>query len=387
MRVAGRSAFHDTDLTCSGALAYIGGQWVKEVAFAGRSVPLTGDFPAAQMLASVPCDPARRAAVVAALDVDLAWRMHRVSDGQRRRVQLAYGLLRPFDVLLLDEVTVDLDVLGRAELMAFLRRETEVRGATVVYATHIFDGLGGWASHVARLSAGRLALGAAAEVVGDRPLLAVAEGWLREAAAEDAAAGGGEAEGGAGRGGGAAAARNNGWAAGRLASTLSDGAALGKGGGVAEASAAAAQPQQQPQQPRAAAAAAPAAQPAAPWLAAPAGSPQPQPPAPTPVGVPGSPGVQVTDLTFSYPGCAPSLASVSLSLPRGSRCLLLGANGAGKSTLLTLLAGRTMAPPGSVRVLGSQPFECTDLTCTGALSYLGSQARVGGWGGGMPAAV
>jgi CCR4-NOT complex subunit CAF16 len=36
-----------------------------------------------------------------------------VSDGQRRRVQLAYGLLTPYSVLLLDEITVDLDVLGR----------------------------------------------------------------------------------------------------------------------------------------------------------------------------------------------------------------------------------------------------------------------------------
>jgi hypothetical protein len=36
-----------------------------------------------------------------------------VSDGQRRRVQICVGLLRPFKVLLLDEITVDLDVLGR----------------------------------------------------------------------------------------------------------------------------------------------------------------------------------------------------------------------------------------------------------------------------------
>lgn len=36
-----------------------------------------------------------------------------MSDGQRRRVQICVGLLRPFKVLLLDEITVDLDVLGR----------------------------------------------------------------------------------------------------------------------------------------------------------------------------------------------------------------------------------------------------------------------------------
>jgi CCR4-NOT complex subunit CAF16 len=46
--------------------------------------------------------------------------MHQVSDGQRRRVQIVLGLLQPWDVLLLDEVTVDLDVVVRANLLNFL---------------------------------------------------------------------------------------------------------------------------------------------------------------------------------------------------------------------------------------------------------------------------
>ena len=36
-------------------------------------------------------------------------------------------------VLLLDEITVDLDVLGRADLMRFLMQETEERNATIIY--------------------------------------------------------------------------------------------------------------------------------------------------------------------------------------------------------------------------------------------------------------
>lgn len=36
-------------------------------------------------------------------------------------------------VLLLDEITVDLDVLARADLLEFLREECEERRATVVY--------------------------------------------------------------------------------------------------------------------------------------------------------------------------------------------------------------------------------------------------------------
>lgn len=40
-------------------------------------------------------------------DVDLAWHMHEVSDGERRRVQIVSGLMAPWDLLLLDEVRVD----------------------------------------------------------------------------------------------------------------------------------------------------------------------------------------------------------------------------------------------------------------------------------------
>lgn len=71
------------------------------------AVPLAGDFPASQMLDSVPgVSEERRKRLVEVLDVDESWRMHTVSDGQRRRVQIACGLLRPAHVLLLDEVTV-----------------------------------------------------------------------------------------------------------------------------------------------------------------------------------------------------------------------------------------------------------------------------------------
>ena len=51
-------------------------------------------------------------------------------------------------VLLLDEITVDLDVLARADLLKFLRKECEERGAAIIYATHIFDGLEDWPSHI-----------------------------------------------------------------------------------------------------------------------------------------------------------------------------------------------------------------------------------------------
>ena len=98
----------------------------------------------------------RRDELVDILDVDLTWRMHAVSDGERRRVQLAMGLLRPWTVLLLDEITVDLDLLSRHSFLQFLKKETEVRECTIVYATHILDNLASWPSHLVHLHQGRV---------------------------------------------------------------------------------------------------------------------------------------------------------------------------------------------------------------------------------------
>lgn len=90
------------------------------------------------------------------LDIDLDWRMHAVSDGERRRVQLAMGLIRPWRILLLDEITVDLDLLSRSNFLAFLKKETETRECTIVYATHILDNLAEWPTHLVHMSLGKV---------------------------------------------------------------------------------------------------------------------------------------------------------------------------------------------------------------------------------------
>ncbi|KAF2140465.1 uncharacterized protein K452DRAFT_229824 [Aplosporella prunicola CBS 121167] len=141
----------DPFLTSLEGVTYLGLEWVlNPIVRTDMDVPT--------LLASVGGDayPARRDALIRILDIDLRWRLHAVSDGERRRVQLAMGLLRPWRVLLLDEITVDLDLLSRANFLAFLKRETEERGATVVYATHILDNLAEWPSHLVHMSLGRV---------------------------------------------------------------------------------------------------------------------------------------------------------------------------------------------------------------------------------------
>jgi CCR4-NOT complex subunit CAF16 len=100
--------------------------------------------------------PDRKAELVSILDIDQTWRMHAVSDGERRRVQLAMGLLRPWTVLLLDEITVDLDLLSRSNFLAFLKRETDARACTIVYATHILDNLAQWPTHLVHMHLGKV---------------------------------------------------------------------------------------------------------------------------------------------------------------------------------------------------------------------------------------
>ncbi|KAG1338671.1 ABC transporter I family member 20 [Cocos nucifera] len=189
VKVLGRSAFHDTTVTSSGDLSYLGGEWRRDVAFAGFEVTIQMDVSAQKMIYGVSgIDPQRREELIKVLDIDLSWRMHKASDGQRRRVQICMGLLRPFKVLLLDEITVDLDVLARSNLLRYLKKECAERGATIIYATHIFDGLEDWPSHIAYVAHGKLQLALPLEKVkeiSNLSLMRTVESWLRKERDED----------------------------------------------------------------------------------------------------------------------------------------------------------------------------------------------------------
>ena len=164
--VLGRPAFHD--LVLNTMVALLSGDWTRTIASVGNGVPYQADFKISEMctrfvdaLVRDGLDrdlvEGRLARLVALLGLDLEWRLHKVSDGQRRRAQLLLKLLRPSDLLLLDEVTTDLDLTARQALLTFLKEESTLRGVTVVYSTHILDGLDDWPSHVLHLEGGTLA--------------------------------------------------------------------------------------------------------------------------------------------------------------------------------------------------------------------------------------
>lgn len=187
----GKDVFNEGDT----GITYLGTEWANNPV-------VRGDVPVSRLLKTLGAlrHEARCAQLLEILDVDPDWHMHQISDGQRRRVQLILGLLEPWDLLLLDEVTVDLDVLVRGDLLSFLKDETETRGATILYATHIFDGLGEWPTHIAHIADGCIKAvhdlskpfpeleeakkgregSNFSSIIHNSPLLLVVEKWLRE---------------------------------------------------------------------------------------------------------------------------------------------------------------------------------------------------------------
>ncbi|KZF21284.1 P-loop containing nucleoside triphosphate hydrolase protein [Xylona heveae TC161] len=132
-------------------VTYLGLEWVLNPV-------VRTDIDVPSLLASVGGNyyTERRDQLMEILDIDPTWRLHTVSDGERRRVQLAMGLIRPWRILLLDEITVDLDLLSRSNFLQFLKNETEIRPCTIVYATHILDNLAQWPTHLVHMSLGKV---------------------------------------------------------------------------------------------------------------------------------------------------------------------------------------------------------------------------------------
>jgi len=189
--VLGSDTFFDTSLNLR--RGYLGTDWGRRtVAFTGHGCAMNADVPVREMMQSLQDEyPQRRDELVKLLGVDLDWRMHMLSDGQRRRVQIMLQLLRPVEILLLDEITTDLDLITRQDFLNHLQLLTERDNTTIIYATHIFDGLDDWPTHLAYINEGRLAKFGTITSFQDfqdrrkagivAPLLRTIESWLREA--------------------------------------------------------------------------------------------------------------------------------------------------------------------------------------------------------------
>lgn len=133
-------------------LALCADTWTKTINFVGYTAYVI-DMPVKDFMKKDQEENIeRRDTLCNILKINLNWNMLRLSDGQRRRVQIMLGLLKPFKLLLLDEITSELDIIVRTNLLNYLKEESIKNNASIIYATHILDGLEDWASSVLYLN-------------------------------------------------------------------------------------------------------------------------------------------------------------------------------------------------------------------------------------------
>jgi CCR4-NOT complex subunit CAF16 len=130
-------------------VAYLGGVWKRRRTGFEGMCPYTMDIAARDMMKEwQEKDIERRDELVRVLGINLDWKLHECSDGQRKKVRIMIKLLRPFKLCIIDEFAAELDIFSRSRFFDYLSKECALRGAAVVYATHIFDHADIWASHV-----------------------------------------------------------------------------------------------------------------------------------------------------------------------------------------------------------------------------------------------
>jgi len=144
-KILGKPVFHDSTLNRD--RMYCGDWWRTDFFFNITVGELIGDkwlnSPRVQQLIDI-------------MQINTSWRINAISDGQRRRCQLLECLAEEKKVYILDEITTDLDLFAREGLLRFLRTESEEKGATIFYATHIFDHLAEWTTHILFFEKGKV---------------------------------------------------------------------------------------------------------------------------------------------------------------------------------------------------------------------------------------
>jgi len=84
------------------------------------------------------------------------WKIGALSAGQVRRVQVVGVLASSPRLLIIDEITAVLDIVGRAKFMAALQRLRDQQETTIVMATNILDDVDSYATDVILLHEGEL---------------------------------------------------------------------------------------------------------------------------------------------------------------------------------------------------------------------------------------
>jgi len=112
-------------------------------------------------------DLAREKQLAEQFKISYTERVGNLSAGEIRRLQIIGALAATPDLLIADEITAVLDILGRRKFLQVLQEQQKERGMTVILATNIPEGLEGYADKILLLNRGRQILFAATTNVLD----------------------------------------------------------------------------------------------------------------------------------------------------------------------------------------------------------------------------
>lgn len=99
-----------------------------------------------------------------------------LSDGQRQRVMIARSLAQSAQVLVLDEITAFLDLPGRVEIMALLRRHAIETGKIVLLSSHDLELSLELADQLWIVHEGKLFFGSGQQLVADGTVASAFDG-------------------------------------------------------------------------------------------------------------------------------------------------------------------------------------------------------------------
>src|SRR5712692_4906881 len=130
------------------------------IAYLSEKVDLPGDWEAREFLEFhrrfyPSYDRQEEAALMGRLGVRGDAVLGTMSAGEIRRVQIAGALAARPDLLIADEITALLDILGRRLFLTLVRERQQTSGLTTVLATNVPEGLDAYADHVLLISQGR----------------------------------------------------------------------------------------------------------------------------------------------------------------------------------------------------------------------------------------
>ncbi len=114
---------------------------------------------------------------VVGLNEKAAARIHTLSGGQRRRLDVALGIIGSPEILFLDEPTTGFDPEARRAFWGLIKDLQSV-GTTIVLTTHYLDEAEALADRVAVISAGKIVEIATPTTLGGRHLAKATVSWL-----------------------------------------------------------------------------------------------------------------------------------------------------------------------------------------------------------------